>query len=134
MASKPIPNKTREQILRDVIAMALHLIDNKHLPVDSMTFRVSHSVGVAAGSDEEGLAELGRIARVLGVEVINTGGTHFYARKDFGTAQYEAYYITKRHMNDYEAFMATRPAWDAARSTDVPRGGEGVALDQLAVE
>jgi hypothetical protein len=110
---------TREQILRDVIALAEHFRADKRMPVDAFTFRFSHCI--TGDDDERGMAELAQIADALGVEVTDDGGSHFYATKMFGVVQFQAYYVLRQHMADYSAFMATRSAWKAARDgVDVP--------------
>jgi hypothetical protein len=111
---------TREQILRDIITMAAQLLAATDIPIDKYGAEVAFSVGCASTTDEEGLAEIGRIAQALGVEVTSTSGTHFYATKSFGAATYKAYYVTKQEMDDYSAFMATKAAWKAAQADDVP--------------
>lgn len=96
--------ETREQILADTQKLLKVLADDERIPFDRYTVRLSHHV--RAADDEAGMAELARIAEVLGAKVeANEDGSHHTATLTVGAVQYEATYITRQSMAEYAAFM-----------------------------
>lgn len=94
-------NAERAQALVEMLELAGFLAANPDVP-----FRVSdiNSYCISGGDDEAGMAELRRIAKALDVEITsNDDGTHWYAERHFGAASYQAYYILRDRMAEYDA-------------------------------
>lgn len=106
--------RTRAELIGDLLDLAAMLAADEAIPFDRQTPAFSHHV--YADTDEAGIHRLGEIAAILGVEPTRSaGGRHHEAIKMVGGIEYKAVYVERQDMADYSAFMATRPAWRAAR-------------------
>lgn len=89
----------REQQIADLRALVDFLAEHPNLPV-------SGALGdycIDGDDDTAGLAELRRVAAILGAEITTNGpGTHHYVSRRFGTVGYRAFYILREHMVAYD--------------------------------
>ncbi|MFC4007957.1 hypothetical protein ACFOY2_12040 [Nonomuraea purpurea] len=114
-----MPAAHRERLIADLRGLADLLDKNPHLPVPKYGVRVSvhPRYDTDATSEAEAIAEVERIAALLGVATRAEDGQHV-AWADFGTVSYEAVVVT-------QAAMDRRNARDSYRdciSTDPPMG------------
>lgn len=101
----------RQQKLDDLRALADWLETHPQVPLG---YGAGLSYHVDAETDEAGIERLTEIADLLDVYVTDVGGrkpneatTHYYARKEFGSAEYTASYITKESTRRYREHMKT---------------------------
>lgn len=114
------------QGLREV---AQFLADNPDVPISDLgTNPLSYSIGVFIKDDEDGMAELRRIAGLLGVDITGSYGeirsseTHFYAIREFnGGITYRAVYIRQQQMADHDE--ASKPYDEAMKRLREARKG-----------
>lgn len=115
------------QGLRDA---AQFLADNPDVPIERYGLNpLSYSIGVHIHNDADGMAELRRIAGLLGVEVHDSrrglseaDETHFYATRKFsGGITYQALYILRQEMADHRE--ATKPYDEAMERLRAARAG-----------
>lgn len=97
---------TRDEILDGLTGLVEALRADPRIPVSESGARVTYSV--LNTDDDTGLAELHRIAGVLGVEVTASGPDHYYAVKQFGAVDYEAHYVAAREMAEYRTQLASQ--------------------------
>jgi hypothetical protein len=116
-------NETRRQKLEDLRALVNYLTDNPEIPLGS---GASLSYHVDADDDAAGVKRLAEIADLIDEAVTDVGGrepnaatTHFYARKAFGSARYEACYITKESHRRYVEHMKPYNEANRARAAAV---------------
>jgi hypothetical protein len=95
MTNESQPHDQRKQQIADLRDLVDFLDAHPDLPVGNLQPGY-HCL--TSTDDEAGMAELHRIAAILGTEVTGEGHTHRYARRRFGTWEYEAYYILREHM------------------------------------
>lgn len=100
-----LQGEARAKLLADAHALIAFLEDHPEVPIGQWDVRVSHSVSTDADDDAAGRAAVERIADFLGVEVKVSGGTHHRARLSFGHVEYEATYIERQHMAEYNDYM-----------------------------
>ena len=81
-----------------------------------------YSVSNRQSDDEASLAELHRLAALIGVEVVDTHRGHFDAARRFrGGVVYEAGVILRQTMDDHnEVFRLGREALEAQRAGEAP--------------
>lgn len=116
MGDQTQPLDRRAQTIADLWELFNFLDGHSDVPLGASD-PLSYSVR-DYDSDAEAVDALAAIATALGVEITDVGGrvpkpgnTHFYARKVFGTAKYEAHYITQQHTAEY----AEEQKWVAER-------------------
>jgi hypothetical protein len=102
-----LQGEARAKLLADLHALATFLEDHPEIPISPYDVCIGHSVSVAIDDDRAGIAEVERIADFLGTEVSVSGGTHHRALLKIGGASYEATYIDRQHMADYDEYMAS---------------------------
>lgn len=121
MTNESQPLDHRAQTLADFHALLEWLAANPDVPIDRWGNPLSYSVtNEDCHDDEAGLARLAEIADLTGSPITGTGGgepkpdaTHYYVRKTFGSATWEAHYIRRDHMKQYaeeQAHLAERRA------------------------
>ncbi|MBW6432708.1 hypothetical protein KZ829_03005 [Actinoplanes hulinensis] len=93
----------RQALAADLHALADFLAEHPEAPTNGGA-AVHYSV--FAATEQAALARLAEIARALGVEVTDNGRGHFYARRRFGSAVYEATYITEAVMAEHYALTS----------------------------
>src|SRR5216117_1173379 len=101
-----LQGEARAELLADLHALATYLEDHPEIPIEPWDARISHSLGTNTADDAAGLAQVQRIADALGVELTVSGGTHHQATLKVGGASYQATYIDRQHMADYDEYMA----------------------------
>jgi hypothetical protein len=114
-----VSDRTRTEHIADLHALADWLTAHPDAPVDKYTVRLQHHVN--ADSDAEGRAEIARLADALGTPVTNSarGAHHEFSVRIAGDLTYNAVWIDRGPQAEYVAFMATRPAWEAAQRAGV---------------
>jgi hypothetical protein len=125
----PAPARShRDQVALDLREMADWLDVESTLPLPRTVTIASH---VLLDDDADGIAELHRLAEILGVVPIRNDVGHHIASRTIGAVTYEVVYIERQRMRDHDDFMATRPAWEAAREDEKhcpdPECGEPLA-------
>jgi hypothetical protein len=96
------PAEVRAERIASMRKLLSFLVRNPDLPLPSFAFE--HCV--AGGDDETGVAELQRIAKILGTEV-KQSGEHYDVAREFGRARYRAFYVGRTEMKRYNDHMAT---------------------------
>lgn len=108
---------TRDEIIAGLHELADWLAANPEVPVRALKMR--YSVSNDQPSDEASMAELHRIAALIGAEVAETyKGAHFDAEKRFrGGVSYQAGVIFRREMVDHdERWRLGREAFERQRA------------------
>lgn len=108
---------TREEIIAGLHELADWLAANPEVPVSDVKMR--HSVTYMHSDDEANMAELHRIAALIGVEAVATyKDTHFDAKRRFrGGVMYEVGAIRRQAMADLDELMRLgREAQDRQRA------------------
>jgi hypothetical protein len=95
---------TREEIIAGLRELADWLDANPEVPARDVEMRWSVSA-FYSDDDDDGMAELRRLAALIGAEVVDTyNGTHFDATRRFrGDVRYEAGCILRRAMAEHDA-------------------------------
>lgn len=119
---------TRSDVLDGLFAILAELDDKPGLPTDTSAARIEYIV--QADSDEDGIAEVRRIADLLGVEVDASSG-HYRAVKEFGPARYKAVYISKADWQDYLERQEREKQWRAEQERRVSTVDGELTADEL---
>jgi hypothetical protein len=95
-----------QAVIEDLRTLLAFLADHPELPMRAQGIEYC----VLADNDAQGIAQVQTIAQALGVEMTSSGGTHYYACRQFGSVSYRAYYITRDEMASHYAVMSYRNA------------------------
>lgn len=103
----------RQNLVTGLHELADYLAANPSTPTGLSTTQVTHFV---RGEDDAScLARLAEIAAAIGTDITCTDGgpvtadtTHFHAVRHFGPVSYQAIYITRSTMADYDAWSTYR--------------------------
>lgn len=113
MENQTPPLDHRTKTIADFRELLDFLAANPDVPLDRYGNPLSYSIAVHLDTDAAGLAELARIAEALGVPVTDVSGgapgpgeTHFFARRSFGSAEYQANYIVREHLAAHDVELA----------------------------
>jgi hypothetical protein len=103
---EPTPEQRRRaEFIADLRRMADFLAANTDIPLDTYpSLDVSYH---PRGTDEQELAEVERVAAMLGVEAApeSEGSSHVVAVKEFGSVRYKAIHIPAQVMADWDDLM-----------------------------
>lgn len=94
-------DKRRVELLSDLRMLLNWLEANPDVPLPR--YGVEISVHVGHDNDEDGIRLVREAAKHAGVDVTRSaGGAHHHANKRFGMAAYQAIYVERDHMADYD--------------------------------
>ncbi len=94
-------DKRRVELLSDLRVLLNWLEANPDVPLPRHGVEISVHVG--HDNDEDGIRLVHEAAKSAGVEVVRSaGGAHHHANKQFGLASYQAIYIERGHMADFD--------------------------------
>jgi len=100
------PHSTRAQVITGLRQLADYLDSHSDVPVSEFGWDLL--ICAREETDAAGMAEVDRIAAVLGVQVSDctADGGHYMAIKTFGRITYEAVYIPTRRRAAHRALMS----------------------------
>ena len=101
----------RAQTIAGLRTLADFLEANPAVPVYEYGWEVTVH---AEGTDAQEVAEVDRVAALLGVTPVRSPGGHYIASKVFGRITYRIVHIPARRMAAHNALMSYAPVFDAA--------------------